>query len=57
MPATVYAVTGGKQNLLDILITAWTTDSIVEQTLSHIDTSTNSAAIIREVASARATWT
>ncbi len=54
-PATVYAVTGGKQNLLNILITAWTTDPIVEQTLSHIDTSTDSAAIIREVASASRT--
>jgi AcrR family transcriptional regulator len=28
-PATVYAVTGGKQNLLNILITAWATDPIV----------------------------
>jgi AcrR family transcriptional regulator len=54
-PATVYAVTGGKQNLLDILITAWTTDPIVEQTLGHIDTSTDSVAIIREVASASRT--
>ncbi len=54
-PATVYAVTGGKQNLLDILITAWTTDPIVGQTLSHIDTSTDSVAIIREVASASRT--
>ncbi len=54
-PATVYAVTGGKQNLLDILITAWTTDPIVEQTLSHIDTSTDSVAIVREVASASRT--
>jgi AcrR family transcriptional regulator len=54
-PATVYAVTGGKQNLLNILITAWTTDPIVEQTLSHVDTSTDSAAIIREVASASRT--
>jgi AcrR family transcriptional regulator len=54
-PATVYAVTGGKQNLLNILITAWTTDPVVEQTLSHIGTSTDSAAIIREVASASRT--
>jgi AcrR family transcriptional regulator len=51
-PATVYAVTGGKQNLLNMLITGWTTDPIVGQTLSHIDTSTDSTAIIREVASA-----
>ena len=54
-PATVYAVTGGKQNLLDILITAWTTNPVVEQTLSHIDTSTDPVAIIREVASASRT--
>jgi AcrR family transcriptional regulator len=54
-PATVYAVTGGKQNLLNILITAWTTDPIVEQTLSNVDTTTDPAAIIREVASASRT--
>ncbi len=54
-PATVYAVTGGKQSLLNILITAWTTDPIVEQTLSDVDTSTDPAAIIREVASASRT--
>jgi AcrR family transcriptional regulator len=54
-PATVYAVTGGKQNLLTTLITAWTTDPIVAQTLSRIDTSTDPAAIIREVASASRT--
>ena len=54
-PATVYAVTGGKQNLLDILITAWTTDPIVDQTLSRIDTATDSVAIVREVASASRT--
>jgi AcrR family transcriptional regulator len=54
-PATVYAVAGGKQNLLKILITTWTADPVVEQTLRHIDTSTDSAAIIREVASASRT--
>lgn len=54
-PATVYAVTGGKQNLLNILITAWTTDPVVQQTLSNVDTSTDPAAIIREVASASRT--
>jgi AcrR family transcriptional regulator len=54
-PATVYAVAGGKQNLLNILITAWTTDPIVGQTLSNVDTSTDPAAIIREVASASRT--
>jgi AcrR family transcriptional regulator len=54
-PATVYAVTGGKQNLLNTLITTWTTDPIVEQTLTHIDTTTDPVAIIREVASASRT--
>jgi AcrR family transcriptional regulator len=54
-PATVYAVTGGKQNLLNILITAWATDPVVKQTLSSVDTSTDPAAIIREVASASRT--
>jgi AcrR family transcriptional regulator len=54
-PATVYAVTGGKQNLLNILITAWTTDPIVEQTLSNVDSAPDSVAIIREVASASRT--
>jgi AcrR family transcriptional regulator len=54
-PATVYAVTGGKQNLLNILITAWTTDPVVGQTLSNVDTSTDAAAIIREVAFASRT--
>jgi AcrR family transcriptional regulator len=54
-PATVYAVTGGKQNLLNLLITAWTTDPIVGQTLSNVDTSTDPAGIIREVATASRT--
>ena len=35
-PATVYAVPGGKQGLLSELITTWTTDPIVEATLSRI---------------------
>jgi AcrR family transcriptional regulator len=48
-PATVYAVTDGKQSLLDLLITMWTTDPIVEQTLHHVDMATDSEAIIREV--------
>ena len=33
-PATVYAVTGGKQGLLAELITTWTTDPIVEATIA-----------------------
>jgi AcrR family transcriptional regulator len=51
-PTTVYAVTGGKQNLLQILITMWTNDPIVEATLTHIDMATDSEAILRELASA-----
>jgi AcrR family transcriptional regulator len=51
-PTTVYAVTGGKQNLLQILISMWTTDPIVEATLTHIDMATDSEAILRELASA-----
>jgi AcrR family transcriptional regulator len=51
-PTTVYAVAGGKQNLLQVLITMWTTDPIVEATLTHIDMSTDSEAILRELASA-----
>lgn len=54
-PATVYAVTGGKQSLLSILITTWTTDPIVQETLSHIDAMADSEAIIREVAAASRT--
>jgi AcrR family transcriptional regulator len=51
-PTTVYAVAGGKQNLLQMLITMWTTDPIVEATLTHIDLATDSEAILRELASA-----
>jgi AcrR family transcriptional regulator len=54
-PATVYAVTGGKQNLLNLLITAWTTDPVVGQTLSNVGASTDPAGIIREVATASRT--
>ena len=51
-PATVYAVTGGKQGLLSELITTWTTDPIVEATLSRIAEADDPAEIIGEVASA-----
>lgn len=51
-PATVYAVTGGKQSLLTELITTWTTDPIVETTLRTIAASDDPAEIIAEVASA-----
>jgi AcrR family transcriptional regulator len=51
-PATVYAVTGGKQGLLAELITTWTTDPIVEATVSNIVASSDPAQIIRDVASA-----
>lgn len=54
-PATVYAVAGGKKNLLDLLITMWTTDPIVEETLHRVDMATDSEAIIREVGRASRT--
>ena len=50
-PATVYAVTGGKRGLLDELIRIWTTDPIVEATITHIGASSEPVQIIREVAS------
>jgi len=50
-PATVYAVTGGKQGLLGELITTWTTDPIVDTTLRTIAGSDDPAGIIDEVAS------
>ncbi len=52
-PATVYAVTGGKQGLLSELITTWTTDPIVEATLSRIAESGDPDQIITEIAAAR----
>ena len=50
-PATVYAVGGGKRGLLDELIRIWTTDPIVEATITHIGASSEPVQIIREVAS------
>jgi AcrR family transcriptional regulator len=49
-PATVYAVTGGKQGLFDELIKVWTTGPIVEATTTRIVTSTDPVGIIRDVA-------
>jgi AcrR family transcriptional regulator len=54
-PATVYAVTGGKQGLLDELITNWTTDPIVAATVSHTIESTDPIGMIREIAAATQT--
>jgi len=51
-PATVYAVTGGKQGLLGELITTWTTDRIVEATLSRIAEATDPDEVLDEVAAA-----
>ena len=50
-PATVYAVTGGKRGLLDELIRIWTTDPIVEATITHISASSDPVEIIRELSS------
>jgi len=51
-PATVYAVTGGKQGLLSELIRIWTTDPVVEATLGQIAEATDPDKVIDEVASA-----
>ena len=51
-PATVYAVTGGKQGLLSELIRIWTTDPIVGATLGHVAEATDPGKVIDEVASA-----
>ena len=51
-PATVYAVTGGKQGLLIELITTWTSDPIVAATISHIRASRDPTGVVREVAAA-----
>ena len=51
-PATVYAVTGGKQGLLIELITTWTSDPIVAATISHIRASRDPTGVLREVAAA-----
>ena len=51
-PATVYAVTGGKQGLLNELITTWVSDPIVAATISHIRASRDPTGVVREVAAA-----
>jgi AcrR family transcriptional regulator len=51
-PATVYAVTGGKQGLLNELITTWTSDPIVAATIGHVRASRDPIGVIREVAAA-----
>jgi AcrR family transcriptional regulator len=51
-PATVYAVTGGKRGLLQELIRIWTTDPIVEATISYAGASEDPTTIVRELASA-----
>ena len=50
-PATVYAGGGGKRGLLDELIRIWTTDAIVEATITDIGASSDPVEIIREVSS------
>jgi len=50
-PATVYAVTGGKQGLLQELMSIWTTDPIVEATISNVAASSDPIDIITQVAS------
>jgi AcrR family transcriptional regulator len=50
-PATVYAVSGGKQGLLHKLMYLATTDPIVAKTLDHIATLDDPAEVLRAVAS------
>ncbi len=49
-PATVYAVSGGKQGLLRTLMDIWTTAPVVESTVGSIDKLSDAAAIIDLVA-------
>ena len=49
-PATVYAVTGGKYDLLTDLIRVWTTDPMVEATNTRMVEMRDPVAIIRELA-------
>jgi AcrR family transcriptional regulator len=50
-PATVYAVSGGKETLLRAMMDLSTTDPIVERSLAYIDTLDQPAEILRVVAS------
>jgi len=45
-PATVYAVSGGKQGLLHKLMELWTTDPIVAATIGRIETMDDPVAIV-----------
>lgn len=49
-PATVYAVTGGKQGLIRTLVDLWSQAPIVAQTLSQIETLTDPDEILRHTA-------
>jgi AcrR family transcriptional regulator len=51
-PATVYSVTGGKSGLLAEMIRLWSTDPVIEATLSHVATSNDPRQIILDLASA-----
>src|SRR5271170_747015 len=46
-PATVYAVSGGKQGLLRTLMDIWTTAPVVEWTVRSVDELSDSEAILR----------
>ncbi|HUD54189.1 MAG TPA: TetR family transcriptional regulator [Terracidiphilus sp.] len=46
-PATIYAVSGGKQGLLRTLMDQWTTAPVVEKAVRAIDELTSSEAILR----------
>ncbi|MCZ7438793.1 helix-turn-helix domain containing protein [Micromonospora sp. WMMC241] len=49
-PATVYAVTGGKQGLIRTLVDLWSQAPIVAQTLSRQETLTDPDEILRDTA-------
>lgn len=49
-PATVYAVTGGKQGLIRTLVDLWSQAPIVAQTLSRQETLTDPDEILRDAA-------
>jgi AcrR family transcriptional regulator len=50
-PATVYAVSGGKETLFRTMMDLSTTDPIVEKTLAYVDTLDSPEEILRVVAS------
>ena len=51
-PATVYAVSGGKQGLLNTLMEAWTTAPIVAATIGSVEELKDPEAILKLVAAA-----